>query len=104
MHYIPLCHDGFPGSQEQYDPCALPLRNHVSFMEQAKEVQYASINVDYEELATKYSINSLPLLSTLSSLSFPVSFPYDFMHLIWANLIPNLICFWTGEFTNISHE
>jgi hypothetical protein len=25
MHYVPLCRDGFPGSQEQYDPCALPL-------------------------------------------------------------------------------
>jgi hypothetical protein len=101
-HYVPLCRDGFPGSQEQYDPCALPLRNHTSFMEQAKEVQYASTN--YEGLATKYGVKGLPLLSTLSSLSFPVSFPYDFMHLIWANLIPNLIRFWTGEFKKISHD
>jgi len=38
MHYIPLCHNGFPDSQEQYDPCVLSLRNHTSFMEQAKEV------------------------------------------------------------------
>ena len=73
-------------------------------MEQAKEVQYASTNVDYEGLATKYSIKGLPLLSTLSSLSFPVSFPYDFMHLIWTNLIPNLILFWTGKFKDISHH
>jgi hypothetical protein len=101
-HYVPLCRDGFPGSQEQYNPCALPLRNHTSFMEQAKEVQYASTN--YEGLATKYSVKGLPLLSTLSSLSFPMSFPYDFMHLIWANLIPNLIRFWTGEFKKISHD
>jgi len=40
----------------------------------------------------------------LSSLSFPVSFPYNFMHLIWTNLIPNLICFWTGKFKDISHH
>jgi len=33
-----------------------------------------------------------------------VSFPYNFMHLIWANLIPNLIRFWTGEFKKISHD
>jgi len=51
-------------------------------MEQAMDVQYAPTNVDYEGLATKYSIKGLLLLSTLSSLSFPVSFPYDFMHLI----------------------
>jgi hypothetical protein len=104
MHYVPLCCDGFPNSQEQYDPCALLLQNHISFMEQAIEVQYASTNVDYEGLATKYGIKGLPLLSTLSSLSFPVSFSYDFMHLIWTNLIPNLICFWTGNFKDISHQ
>jgi hypothetical protein len=103
-HYVPLCRDGFPDSQERYDPCALPLRNHASFMEQAKEVQYASTNTDYERLATKYGVKGLPLLSTLSSLSFPVSFPYDFMHLIWTNLIPNLILFWTGKFKDISHH
>jgi len=73
-------------------------------MEQAMEVQYAPTNVDYEGLATKYGIKGLLLLSTLSSLSFPVSFPYDFMHLIWTNLIPNLIHFWTGKFKDISHH
>jgi hypothetical protein len=103
-HYVPLCRDGFPDSQEQYDPSALPLRNHASFMEQAKEVQYASSNTDSESLATKYGIKGLPLLSTLSSLSFPMSFPYDFMHLIWTNLIPNLILFWTGKFKDIPHH
>jgi hypothetical protein len=73
-------------------------------MEQAMEVQYTSTNVNYEGLATKYGIKGLPLLSTLSSLSFPVFFPYDFMHLIWTNLIPNLICFWTGNFKDIFHQ
>jgi hypothetical protein len=26
------------------------------------------------------------------------------MHLIWTNLIPNLILFWTGKFKDISHQ
>jgi len=104
MHYIPLCCDGFPDSQEQYNPYVLPLQNHMSFMEQAKEVQYVPTNVDYKGLATKYGIKGLLLLSSLTSLSFPVSFSYNFMHLIWTNLIPNLICFWTGKFKDISHH
>ena len=103
-HYVPLHRDRFPNSQDQYDPSALPLQNHVSFMEQAREVQFASSNVDFECLATEYGIKGVPLLSTLSSLSFPVSFPYDFMHLIWTNLIPNLILLWTGRFKDLSHE
>jgi len=73
-------------------------------MEQAKEVQYAPTNVDYEGLATKYGIKGLLLISTISSLSFPVSFHYNFMHLIWTNLIPNLIRFWTRKFKDIFHH
>ena len=40
----------------------------------------------------------------LSSLSFLTSFPYDFMHLIWANLIPNLILLSTGKFKDLGHN
>jgi hypothetical protein len=35
---------------------------------------------------------------TVPSLSFPSSFPYDFMHLIWENLVKNLVLHWRGEF------
>ena len=73
-------------------------------MEQAQEVQSALTNATSEELATKYGIKGLPLLSALSSLSFPISFPYDFMHLIWTNLIPNLILLWTGNFKDLDHN
>ena len=51
---------------------------------------------DHEELAKAYGIKGVSILSALGSLRFPQSFPYDFMHLIWENLIPNLILFWTG--------
>ena len=32
-HYVPLDRSSFPGSQDSYDPSALPLRDHVSFLE-----------------------------------------------------------------------
>jgi hypothetical protein len=73
-------------------------------MEQAQEVQSALTNAASEKLVTKYGIKGLPLLSALSSLSFPISFPYDFMHLIWMNLIPNLILLWTGNFKDLDHD
>jgi hypothetical protein len=73
-------------------------------MEQAQEVQSTLTNAASEKLATKYGIKGLPLLSTLSSLSFPISFPYDFMHLIWMNLIPNLILLWTGNFKDLDYN
>jgi hypothetical protein len=94
----------FPGSQDSYNPSTLPLRNHASFLKQAEIVQSASTNKDFDTFSTKFGIKGVPLLSALSSLSFPTSFPYDFMHLIWANLIPNLIRFWTGKFKDLDHD
>ena len=63
-----------------------------------------SISKDFDQLSTMFGIKGLPLLSALSSLSLPISFPYDFMHLIWANLIPNLILLWTGKFKDLDHN
>ncbi len=70
-------------------------------MDQADRVQSASTNAEAENLAKEYGIKSLPLLAFLDSLLFPISFPYDFMHLIWENLIKNLILLWTREFKGL---
>jgi hypothetical protein len=64
----------------------------------------ASDNKTQEELAKKYGIKGVPVLSCVSSIAFSSSFPFDFMHLIWENLIPNLIEFWTGTFKDLNHE
>ena len=90
-HYMPLDHSFFPYSQDSYNPSTLPLCNHASFLKQAEIVQSASTNKYFDRFSTKFGIKGVPLLSALSSLSFPTSFLYDFMHLIWVNLIPNLI-------------
>lgn len=101
-HYVPLSRVGF--SQNSYDPLNLPLRTHEDFIRKARKVQMAPNNAQHERLAKKYGIKGIPLLSALSSLSFPISFPYDFMHLIWANLLPNLILLWTGKFKALDHD
>ena len=52
-------------------------------------------------------MKGLSILTHLPSLSFPHSFPYDFMHLIWENLMPNLVRHWTGKFKGLdegAHE
>ncbi|PBK74576.1 hypothetical protein ARMSODRAFT_985795 [Armillaria solidipes] len=67
----------------------------------AIKVQSASMNAEAEKLAKEYGIKSLPLLMFLDSLLFPLSFPYDFMHLIWENLMKNLVLLWTGNFKGL---
>ena len=73
-------------------------------MQQAHNVEMASNNATHEWLTKEHGIKSIPVLSSLSSISFPSSFPFDFMHLIWENLIPNLIKFWTGKFKDLDHQ
>ncbi|KIL55189.1 hypothetical protein M378DRAFT_53490, partial [Amanita muscaria Koide BX008] len=104
--YVPLDRRKFPDTVEprNYNPSALPLRNHEQFMHEAQQVQYALTAAESERLAKNFGIKGIPLLSVLSSLSFPTSFPYDFMHLIWANLIPNLTLLWTGNFKDLDHS
>jgi len=67
-------------------------------MAQAKAVESACMETQREELAKASGIKGVPLLSALGSLRFPQLFPYNSMHLIWENLIPNLVLFWSGCF------
>src|SRR5712692_6234356 len=98
MLYVPLsrCNHPAPTGVVEYSPENLPLRSHDQFMVQAKAVESAPTGIQQEELAKVYGIKGIPLLSALGSLKFPQSFLYDFMHLIWENLIPNLVLFWSS--------
>ncbi len=104
-YYVPLYRRNVSESSSgPYDPSNLPMRTHDGFIGEANQVQFAITTTLGESLATKFGIKGIPLLSSLGSLSFPASFPYDFMHLVWENLIPNLVLFWAGCFKELSHE
>ena len=96
--YVPLSRRNHPAPTDvvEYHPEDLPLRSHDLFMAQAESVRSTPTEVQREGLVKAYGIKGVPLLSALGSLRFPQSFPYDFMHLIWENLIPNLVLFWSG--------
>jgi hypothetical protein len=91
-----------PTDVNKYDLGNLLLHEHDFFLVQAKSLQDARTDKDYKELVKAYGIKSVPLLSALTSLRFPWLFLYDFMHLIWENLIPNLVLFWSDCFKGIN--
>ncbi|QRV81550.1 Transposase family tnp2 [Ceratobasidium sp. AG-Ba] len=96
-HYTPLSRP-FARSDEgpaQYDPLDLPLRTHVQFMRDAVYVDAAAGTPQEEPRATRTGINSISTLAEVSSIDFPVSFPHDFMHVMFQNIIPMLIDLWT---------
>lgn len=106
-HYVPHFRSNHPqvladpNAIRVYDMANLPSRTHTRFMAQATEVQLATTTAESDRLSKKYGIKGVPILSHLPSLSFPSSFPYDFMHLIWENLVKNLVLHWTGEFKGL---
>lgn len=93
-HYVSLTQpDG-----SHLDPLDLPLRSHIQFLAQAHEVSNASTDVIADELAKRYGIKGVPILSWLSSLSFPDSFPGDFMHIVWENIVKQLLDMWCSNY------
>lgn len=104
-HYVPLHRRNHPdtGFTPQYNPSALPLRTHDKFIKQAKEVQFAPNQATAEKLAKKYGIKGILILTCLSSLAFPLSAPFDFMHEICENILPNLRQLWTGTFKGLKN-
>ena len=73
-------------------------------MAQANEVQSTELNAESNRLTIKYRINGVPLLSVLNSLSLLLSTGYEFMHLVFENLLPNLALFWSGNFKNLNQD
>lgn len=104
--YVPLDRSQHPRAQNAdeiptYDPANLPLRTDSEFRAQANEVDTAENDTSAERLSREYGIKGLPVLAALSSISFPDSFPYDFMHLIWENVVKNLMLLWTNAYKGL---
>ncbi|KAF5366150.1 hypothetical protein D9758_005818 [Tetrapyrgos nigripes] len=103
-HYVPLDRSSHPDVKsdpsrtKRYDPLNLPLRHPSDFMSQAAEVDCQPTKAAADRFAKKYGIKGTPMLSFLGSLEFPMSIPYDFMHMVFENLLPNLVLHWTGDF------
>ena len=64
-------------------------------MAQDKAVESAPTEIRREELVKAHGIKGIPLFSALGSLGFPLSFLYN---LVWENLIPNVVLFWSGRY------
>ncbi|KAH7919758.1 hypothetical protein BV22DRAFT_1107964 [Leucogyrophana mollusca] len=99
VHYVPLDRTT---AVKKYHPGNLPMRAHDEMFAQGQKVQLAATAAEMDRLSKQYGVKGMPVLSYLTSLSFPASFPYDFMYLIWENLIKNLVLLWTEEFKGIN--
>jgi hypothetical protein len=96
-YYTPLSRLFIPDAPHphRYDPLDLPLRTHANYLEQALHVQASKNDAAEIRRSRRTGINSLSPLARVSSLDFPGSFPHDFMHAMFENVVPMLIDLWT---------
>ncbi|KAF8753706.1 Transposase family tnp2, partial [Rhizoctonia solani] len=83
------------------DPLDLPLRDHDQCISTGLKVLKAKNKAEQKRLATESGIKGVTLLACVPSVSIPCSLPVDLMHMIWQNLIPQLIKLWTGDFNDM---
>lgn len=92
--YVPLLRpDG-----RSLDPRYLPMRSPEEFLRQAKAVSEAADGTEEDRLSKECGIKGIPVLSMLPSLTFPYSFPADFMHVAYENVLPELLDLWVGSY------
>ena len=77
-------------------------RSHQELMAQAELVDTASTKAEAEELSRQYGVKGRSILSKVNSLSFPQSFPFDFMHIAWENIMKTLITLWTDDYKGLN--
>ncbi|KAF8688032.1 Transposase family tnp2, partial [Rhizoctonia solani] len=95
--YCPLHrHNG-----NSFNPLNLPLRTHDESIAQGYHVLEAPHDTSRANRATECGIKGVTLLARLSSIRIPDSFPVEVMHMIWINLVPQLMDLWQEKFSGL---
>ncbi|KAJ7190322.1 hypothetical protein GGX14DRAFT_298508, partial [Mycena pura] len=91
-----------PRAGRSWDPANFPLRNEETFRSQLTEISQAHNTTRENELAKHYGLNGPPALRRVESMQRGRSYPWDFMHLLFENIIQNLVMLWSGTFKGLS--
>jgi hypothetical protein len=76
--------------------------SHAELMAQVELVDKVSTKVEAKMLAKEFGIKGRSILSEIDSLSFPQSFPPNFMHVAWENVVKTLITLWSGDYKGLN--
>jgi hypothetical protein len=105
-YYVPLHHPGDDPRPDvdltaAWDPQDLPKRTHASFADRLAEINKYTLKKDQAYAAMLYGLSVESILATCPGINMVRSFPYEYMHIIFENTVPNLIRFWRGKFKEL---
>jgi len=91
-YYVPLL---------DQDPFTIPLRKHQDWNSITYQISLAHLKKDKKKIATDSGIKGMPALTRVGSLDFARGMPWDFMHLLFENVVKNLVNLWMGKFKEL---
>ncbi|KAH7096495.1 hypothetical protein BKA62DRAFT_822291 [Auriculariales sp. MPI-PUGE-AT-0066] len=97
IHYLLLDRDCL--GLDSYDPAHLLLRTHAEHLQLAAEVDAQPSGAARKRMAKACGIKGSSILARAPGVSFPDSFPCEFMHLVFINMVDTLL-----ELYSIDHK
>ncbi|KAG8693758.1 hypothetical protein FRC11_002690, partial [Ceratobasidium sp. 423] len=99
VYYVPLTRPGDPPLV--IPPDQLVMRTHELFLAHYNALEAAPNNTARKRIMQDFGVNSRPVFTRLKSIDLAACAPYDAMHLLFENLVPNMIRLWTGKFKGL---
>ena len=102
-YYAPLSHPRKQGEQHRFslDPLHLPLRAHRDWADATAQLANTNLVKDHKALAMELGIKGMPALTRVGSIDYARGVPWDFMHLLFENVVKNLVHLWMGKFKGL---
>ena len=98
-YYIPLTH---PGKSRRVDPRNLERRKHDDWAIITFQIRKATTKKGKNLIAMHHGIKGIPALSyRVNSMDFARGVPWDFMHLLYENVVKNLVNLWKGRYKGL---
>jgi hypothetical protein len=97
-YYVPLT---LPGGKQMWNPDRLPLREHGDWAIATRNIDRQSSAKKKNDVAKTYGIKGMPALQRVGSIDYARGVPWDFMHLLFENVVQNLVNLWMGRFKNL---
>jgi len=99
-YYVPLT---LPGRTQTLKADELNLRKHNDWEEISQKIQRASKKKDKKDIAITSGIKGMPAIGRVGSLDYGRGVPWDFMHLLFENVVQNLVMLWMGKFKGLDN-
>lgn len=96
VYYYPLTSPG--EGDDPFPPDDLVMRDHGTFLHCYRTMEEARTDRERKDLAIECGLNSRPLFDRLGSIDLACCAPYELMHLLFENLVPNMLQHWKGIF------